>query len=94
MRGDKVLSHRSEAAKADPDMLVNLLPLTGSISKAVILERFRDKDIGEKRARGFIDSVLSPNGPIHEWHIKRSGKRDDIHLSRQPQPEPELEIGS
>ena len=30
--------------------------------------------------------------PIHEWHIKRAGKRDDIHLSREPQPEPELDI--
>jgi hypothetical protein len=74
------------------EMLLNLLPPTGSISKAVVLERFRDKEIGEKRARGFIDSVLSPNGPIHQWHIKRSVKRDDIHLSRELQPEPELNI--
>jgi hypothetical protein len=85
---------RGAPNKPTLEMLLNLLPPTGSISKAVILERFRDKEIGERRARGFIDSVLPPNGPIHEWHIKRSGKRDDIHLSREPQPEPELNIES
>jgi hypothetical protein len=85
---------RGAPNKPTLEMLLNLLPPTGSISKAVVLERFRDKEIGEKRARGFIDAALSPNGPIHEWHIKRSGKRDDIHLSREPQPEPELDIDS
>jgi hypothetical protein len=85
---------RGAPNKPTLEMLLNLLPPAGSISKAVILERFRDKEIGERRARGFIESVLSPNGPIHEWHIKRAGKRDDIHLSREPQPEPELDIES
>jgi hypothetical protein len=75
-------------------MLLEILPLEGSISKAVVLERFRDKEISEKRARGFIDSVLSPHGPIYEWRIKRSGKRDDIHLSNYPQPESESQTDS
>jgi hypothetical protein len=33
----------------------------------------------------FISTILAPDGPIHEWHIKRSGKRDEIHLSREKQ---------
>jgi hypothetical protein len=75
-------------------MLLDLVPLHGSLSKAVVLERLGDKGIGDKRARRFIDSVLAPNGPIYEWRLKRSGKRDDIHLSRKPQPEPESDIES
>ncbi len=80
---------RGAPKKPTLEMLLDMLPLEGSISKAVVLERFRDKEISEKRARGFIDSVLSPHGPIHEWHIKRSGKRDEIHLSREAQDDVE-----
>jgi hypothetical protein len=76
---------RGAPNKPTLDMLLDLLPPDGSISKTVVLERLREKEIGERRARGFIDSVLSPNGPIHEWHVKRSGKRDEIHLSREAQ---------
>jgi hypothetical protein len=85
---------RGAPKKPTLEMLLEILPLEGSISKAVVLERFGDKEISEKRARGFIDSVLSPHGSIHEWHIKRSGKRDDIHLSMYPQPESESDIES
>jgi hypothetical protein len=58
---------------------------------AVVIERLRDKGIGEKRSRAFISAILAPSGPVHEWHIKRSGKRAEIHLSLEPQPEPEPE---
>ncbi len=80
-------SPRSNAAKLTVDLVLNLLPATGSISKNVVIERLRDKGCGEKRSRLFLSDHLAPAGPIHEWHIKRSGKRDEIHLSREPQPD-------
>jgi hypothetical protein len=79
------------ADKLTIDVVLDLLPPIGSISKAFVIERLRDKGIGEKRSRAFISGILAPLGPVHEWHIKRSGKRDEIHLAREPQPEPPSE---
>ncbi len=84
-------SSKKDVDKPTLDMVIALLPLTGSILKAVIIERLRDKGIGEKRARAFISTILAPHGPIHEWHVKRSGKRDEIHLSLEAQPEAQPE---
>jgi hypothetical protein len=77
---------KADAARLSVDAVIALLPAAGSVAKAIIIERLRDKGIGEKRARAFLSTLLPPNGPVHEWHIKRSGKRDEIHLSREPQP--------
>jgi hypothetical protein len=78
-------SPRGGAEKLSVEIIVNLLPVGGSIPKTQVIERLRDKGIGEKRSRAFISGNLAPSGPIHEWHIKRSGKRDEIHLSREAQ---------
>lgn len=80
-----VESPRGDAAKPTLEMVLELIPATGSILKSAVIERLRGKGIGEKRARAFIETILSPNGPVHERRIKRSGKRDDIHLSRKAQ---------
>ena len=80
-------SARTGGDKLSIDVVIDLLPLNGSIPKAVVIERLRDKGIGEKRSRAFISANLAPLGPVHEWHIKRSGKRDEIHLALEPQPE-------
>jgi len=87
-------SPRGGADKLNIDVVIDLLPLTGSIPKAVVIERLRDKGIGEKRSREFIGANLAPLGPVHEWHIKRSGKRDEIHLALEPQPEAPSETES
>jgi hypothetical protein len=87
-------SPRGAAGNLSINVVLDLLPLTGSIAKAVVIERLRDKGIGEKRARGFISTILAPHGPVHEWHIKRSGKRDEIHLALQAQPKAEAESES
>jgi hypothetical protein len=87
-------SPRGGADKLNIDVVIDLLPLTGSIPKAVVIERLRDKGIGEKRSREFISANLAPLGPVHEWHIKRSGKRDEIHLALEPQPEAPSETQS
>jgi RecA-family ATPase len=78
-------SSRGRAEKLSVEMVLDLLPPIGSIPKITVIERLREKGIGEKRSRPFISGNLAPSGPIHEWHIKRSGKRDEIHLSCEPQ---------
>jgi len=84
-------SARGGADKLSINLVIDLLPLTGSIPKAVVIERLRDKGIGEKRSRAFISANLAPLGPVHEWHIKRAGKRDEIHLALEAQPEMQTE---
>jgi RecA-family ATPase len=78
-------SPRAGHDKPTLEMVLGMLPVNGSIEKAVVIERLRDKGIGEKRVRAFIGTILTPAGPVHEWHVKRSGKRDEIHLSREEQ---------
>jgi AAA domain len=80
-------SPRGGNEKPTLEMVLHLLPESGSIEKSVVIERLRDKGMGEKRARAFIGTILAPAGPVYEWHVKRSGKRDEIHLSRQEQSE-------
>jgi hypothetical protein len=80
-------SLRGGAEKLSVEVVLDLLPQSGSIPKAHVIERLRDKRIGEKRSREFISTILAPAGPVHEWRIKRSGKRDEVHLSREPQPD-------
>jgi hypothetical protein len=76
---------RGRADKLTLDLILDLLPATGSIPKPAVIERLRDKGIGERRSRPFIAEHLAPSGPIYEWRIKRSCARDAIHLSRYPQ---------
>jgi hypothetical protein len=79
-------SPHGRAAKLGVEMVLNLLPPTGSIPKIMVIERLRDKGIGEKRSRAFISTILAPAGPVHEWRMKRPSKRDEVHLSRESQP--------
>jgi hypothetical protein len=64
-----------------------MLPETGTTPKNPVIDKLRDKGIGEKKTRAFLDEHTSASGPIYEWRIKRSGKRDDIHLAQHPQPD-------
>jgi hypothetical protein len=82
------------AQSLNVEMLLDLLPPTGSIPKIIVIERLRAKGVGEKRSREFLRGSLAPFGPIYEWRLKRSGKRDDVHVSREPQPDPELDLQS
>lgn len=78
-------SPRGRVNKLSIDVVLDMLPLIGSIPKADVIERLRDKGIGERRSRPFIAEHLVPSGPIYEWRIKRSCARDAIHLSRYQQ---------
>lgn len=80
------LESKGDNQELTPSELLELLPMAGSIPKLDVLKALQGRGIGEKRAREFITRVLSPNGPVYEWRIKRSGKRDEVHLSREAQP--------
>jgi hypothetical protein len=64
-------SPRTGAEKLNVEIVFDLLPATDSIPKADVIERLRDKGIGERRSRPFIAEHLAPSGPLHEWRIKR-----------------------
>jgi hypothetical protein len=83
---DSLDTARSAAGKLTLDVVLAMLPETDSTPKNAVIENLRDKGIGEKKARAFLDEHTSPSGPIYEWRIKRSGKRDEIHLARHAQP--------
>jgi hypothetical protein len=78
-------STKSRTHNLTLDMVFASLPETASTPKRAIIDHLRDKGIGEKKIRAFLDQHTSNNGPIYEWRFKRSGRRDDIHLSRRAQ---------
>jgi hypothetical protein len=86
---DSLDTAKSAADKLTLDVVLAMLPETDSTPKNAVIEKLRDKGIGEKKGRAFLDEHTSPSGPIYEWHIKRSGKRDEIHLARRAQPDSE-----
>jgi hypothetical protein len=69
-------SSRDVNTKPTTETLLDLLPPNGSLPKAGIIERLRDKGVSEKKSRVFISTVLAPSGPVHGWYIKRSGRRE------------------
>lgn len=79
---DSLDKAKSVADKLTLDGVFAMIPETASIPKNTVIQKLQDKGIGEKKARAFLDGHKSASGPIYEWHIKRSGKRDEIHLAR------------
>lgn len=86
---DSLETARSSDDKLTVDALLALLPASGSIPKSTVIERLRDKGIGERKVREFIAAMVAPGGLVNQWHVKRSTKRDDIHLSRERQSDGE-----
>ncbi|MBA2434820.1 MAG: AAA family ATPase [Chthoniobacterales bacterium] len=78
------LESKRESEPLTGDVILELLPPSGSVLKASVVKSLQSRGIGEKRVRAFLNDV-GTCGPIYEWHNKRSGKRDEIHLSREPQ---------
>jgi len=85
---DALDSPQTSAGKLTPDTVLALLPMSGSTPKNAVIETLRDKGIGEKKARAFLDHHTTANGPFYKWRLKRSRKPDEIHLARQPQADP------
>jgi len=82
---DSLDSAKSPADRLTLDAVLTMLPEAVSTAKNTVIEKLQDKGIGEKKARAILDEYTSLNGPIYEWRVKRSGKRDEIHLARHAQ---------
>jgi len=75
--------------KKTKDDVLRLVPVQGSIGKDVVISKAGTEGIGSNKARGFIAELMA-EGQLHIWRLKRKKMRNEIHLSRHPQPEPEL----
>ena len=66
--------------------LVDLVPLSRSISKDTLEEAARMAGINEKRFRA-LSALSVESGALFEWRVKRSNARPAIHFARFRQPE-------
>jgi hypothetical protein len=85
MRSGERAAH---GGKTEEDFF-NLVPQTGTIRKDLLFARRRDAGLSREAARDFY-KVLIDDKRIFEWEIPRPNARPEIHVSRKPQPEPEL----
>jgi hypothetical protein len=75
-------SKRKEAVKED---ILPFVPPSDPIRKDVLIAKANSVvRIGKNKARDFVQ-LLIHDGLLHEWCIKRSGKRDEILVCRIPQ---------
>lgn len=81
------LDGKAQTESLTLDVLLELLPSSGTVPKTDIMKLLQGRGIGEKRVRVFLNDIVGAGGPIYERHIKRSGRRDEIHLSREPEPD-------
>ncbi len=79
---------RSGTERVTQEVILELLPPSGSVEKAVVISWIREKTkAGEKHVKARLKELThGTHGPIYEWKIKRPSKRDDVRLSRLPQP--------
>ncbi len=73
-------SAQMPTAKNEQDLLA-LVPTTGTVPKAQLIQRASSKGIGNKKAAAFIEQLLSA-GLLFEHRIARQGARPFVHLSR------------
>lgn len=73
--------------KSKSDFLAHVPP-DGHILQNVLLEKANDAGIGQKKARAFLDELLS-DGTLHVWLMKRKGTNPEKRISRTPQPKSE-----
>jgi hypothetical protein len=69
---DSLDSAKSVVNRPTLDGVLAMIPETASIPKNDVIQKLRDKGIGKKRARAFIDELTSASGPIYEWRITPS----------------------
>jgi hypothetical protein len=65
--------------------VLNLVPFTGSISKAKFDNDATDAGLPQKRMRGWIAELVE-DGSLFVWEIPRPGVRPSLAYSRQEQP--------
>ncbi len=79
----------SKTGKSKSDLLAHV-PLTGSTPQTILLEKGHSSGIGQRKCRAFLDELLG-DGTLHLWLFKRKGTNPEKRVSRQPQPEVQLQ---
>lgn len=78
-------SGRSKPTKTPNDLLA-LVPTEGTVLKKMLIIKATDAEIGENKARGFLEQLISEK-TVFEWRIKRPGTNPEKSIGRQAQPE-------
>jgi hypothetical protein len=79
---------RSERGMPSDEELMAHVPITGTIPKDVLLAKWNNLDIGEKKCRAVLNLFLGDDPPrLFEHYEKRSGTRPRVLISRH---EPQL----
>jgi hypothetical protein len=76
---------RSKPTKTLNDLLA-LVPTEGRILLSMLLIKASDVGIGQNKARGFLEQLMSDK-TLFVWQTKRSGTRPEKSVGRKPQPE-------
>jgi hypothetical protein len=75
-----------KAEKEDPqEVVLSLVPDSGSISKNALLARANQLGVGKNKARDIV-TMLVADGTLFEWRIPRPGNKPEVHLSQFLQP--------
>lgn len=71
--------------KTTDDMLAQVPISPARILKASLIEKAKAAEIGENRARAFLDELIDA-GKLHLHQEKRAGTRPRLYVARHPQP--------
>jgi len=72
---------KGKNVRVSDETLLSYVPMTESISKNSLLRKWNDL-LGEKKCIIALKAFIS-DGVLHEFKKKRSGTRDEIHISRE-----------
>jgi hypothetical protein len=81
---------KAKGGKTEDD-LFNLVPPTGTIRKNSLFANAHRAEISRDNTRDFYQ-ILIDDQRIFEWPIPRAKARPEIHVSRFPQPQPDLNL--
>jgi hypothetical protein len=79
-----------EETKTKEDVY-DLVPTEGAIPKNALVSVARSIGIGFNRARGFIAELVNA-GKLHVYKVKRPKTNPEIHISRHPPPDSEVDF--
>ena len=65
--------------------LTALVPLEKPISKALLIDKWKDNYGNHAKGRAFLESLIG-DGKLFEWRLNRSGTNAAKLIARKPQP--------
>jgi hypothetical protein len=66
------------------EALIAHVPATGTVPKNVVLAKWNQMGVGEKKCRNKLEVMIS-DGLLHEHRKPRPGTRPEVHISRHEQ---------